>query len=73
MSLKFIHTQYRNNLEKKTSTDRDPLFNYVVLLFKLVALICDGRRSIRSAKYETPIYNKNNTLKYLIGSVHLQQ
>ena len=65
---------------EKTSTEGDELFNYVVLLFKLVALfrnldtavdMGDGRRSVRSAKYETPIYNKTNKLKYLIGSVHL--
>ena len=30
----------------------------------------DGLRSVRSAKYETPIYNKTNKTKYLIGSVH---
>lgn len=31
----------------------------------------DGHRSVRSAKYELPIYNKTNKTKYLIGSIHL--
>lgn len=31
----------------------------------------DGERSVRSAKYELPLYNKTNKVKYLIGSVHL--
>ncbi|XP_056013603.1 uncharacterized protein LOC125669312 isoform X1 [Ostrea edulis] len=65
---------------EKTSTDSDEVFNYVMLVFKLVALhrnldsavdMGDGMRSVRSAKYEAPIYNKTNKLKYLIGSVHL--
>lgn len=58
----------------------DELYNYILCLFKLTALhknldsavdMGDGLRSVRSAKYETPIYNKTNKTKYLIGSVHL--
>ena len=33
--------------------------------------IADGNRSVRSAKYETPFYNKTQKTKYLIGSIHL--
>ncbi|XP_069109713.1 uncharacterized protein [Argopecten irradians] len=58
----------------------DEVYNYVILLFRLAALhknldtavdMADGHRSVRSAKYETPIYNKVNKTKYLIGSIHL--
>ena len=65
---------------EKESSNCDEVFNYVMLMFKLIALhrkldsvvdMADGRRSVRSSKYETPIYNKTNKLKYLIGSVHL--
>lgn len=31
----------------------------------------DGERSVRSTKYEIPIYNKTNKTKYCIGSIHL--
>lgn len=31
----------------------------------------DGERSVRSTKYELPIYNKTNETKYCIGSIHL--
>lgn len=31
----------------------------------------DGARSVRSAKYELPIFNKTNKTKYAIGCVHL--
>lgn len=60
--------------------DTDELFNYIVLVFKLTALLKnldtaidmgDGARSVRSAKYEMPIFNKTNKLKYVIGCVHL--
>ena len=33
--------------------------------------MADGNRSVRSAKYETPLYNKTQKTKYLIGSIHL--
>ena len=29
--------------------------------------MADGNRSVRSAKYETPLYNKTQKTKYLIG------
>nr|XP_034298978.1 uncharacterized protein LOC109620531 isoform X1 [Crassostrea gigas] len=64
----------------KNDENKDELFDYVVHLFKLGALhknldtavdMGDGHRSVRSAKYELPIYNKTNKTKYLIGSIHL--
>lgn len=60
--------------------NNDELQDYIVVLFKLVILhknldmavdMGDGERSIRSARYELPLYNKTNKVKYLIGSVHL--
>lgn len=33
--------------------------------------MADGERSVRSAMFEMPIYNKTNKVKYLIGSIHL--
>ena len=60
--------------------DRDELYDYILLLFRLCALhrnldsavdMGDGPRSVRSAKYETPLYNKTGKTKYLIGSIHL--
>lgn len=68
---------------KETTTnkeDKDDLFDYIVLLFRLCILhknldsavdMGDGARSIRSAKYETLLYNKTGKTKYLIGSIHL--
>jgi hypothetical protein len=64
--------------EKKKS--KDELNGYIMLLFKLSLLhknlddavdMADGVRSIRSAKYELPIYNFTNKTKYAIGSIHL--
>lgn len=52
----------------------------MLLLFKLSLLhknlddavdMADGARSIKSAKYELPIYNFTNKTKYDIGSIHL--
>ncbi|XP_052797544.1 uncharacterized protein LOC128229766 isoform X1 [Mya arenaria] len=52
----------------------------VIQVFRLTALhqnlnsavdMGDGYRVVRSAKFETPIYNRTNKVKYLIGSVHL--
>lgn len=31
----------------------------------------DGQRVVRSAKYELPIYNLTNKVKYMKGSIHL--
>ncbi|XP_048770593.2 uncharacterized protein LOC125676812 [Ostrea edulis] len=59
---------------------RDQLQDYLVMVFKLVILhknldtavdMGDGERAVRSAKYELPLYNKTNKVKYLIGSVQL--
>ncbi|XP_053390807.1 uncharacterized protein LOC128553655 [Mercenaria mercenaria] len=64
-------------LKKEAS---DELHDYVLSLFRLTALhknldsavdMGDGYRVVRSAKYETPIYNKTHKIKYFIGSVHL--
>lgn len=60
--------------------DQDHLQNYILLLFKLTLLhrnldtavdMGDGVRSVKSANYELPIYNKTNKTKYSIGSIHL--
>ena len=65
---------------EKRDVNCDELYNYTLLLFKLCALHKNldsavdmgyGRRFVRSAKYETPIYNKTNKTRYLIGSIHL--
>lgn len=66
--------------KEKTSNKEDALYNHIVLLFRLTALLknldtaidmADGKRSVLSAKYELPIFNKTNKLKYVIGCVHL--
>ena len=58
----------------------DELNGYLMLLFKLVILhknldtavdMADGERSVKSSKFELPIYNKTNKTKYAIGSIHL--
>lgn len=50
------------------------------MLFKLNAMLknldsaidmADGMRSVRSAKYELPIFNKTNKVKNAIGCIHL--
>ncbi|XP_056014422.1 uncharacterized protein LOC125649436 [Ostrea edulis] len=59
---------------------KDELGDHCRLLFKLALLhknldsavdMADGHRSVRSAKYELPIYVKTNKTKYAIGSIHL--
>jgi hypothetical protein len=86
-SLKTHESQLHGYVEESTKVKgsekdekKDELYDYVVHLFKLAALhknldtavdMGDGHRSVRSAKYELPIYNKTNKTKYLIGSVHL--
>lgn len=66
--------------KKLEMTEIDELNEYVLAVFRLVALhknldsavnMGDGHRVVRSAKYEIPIYHKTNKIKYLIGSVHL--
>ena len=61
--------------KRKDSCTEDELYNNILLLFKLTALhrnldtavdMGDGHRSVRSAKYETPIYHRTNKIKYLI-------
>lgn len=80
------HEQKKHDVQippKKPKTkkkSRDELQDYVVMLFKLLIIhknldtavdMGDGERSVRSAKYELPLYNKTNKVKYLIGSIHL--
>lgn len=85
----WIHYQIMKRLNMATKStkskpsvdkDRDELYDYILLLFRLCALhrnldsavdMGDGPRSVRSAKYETPLYNKTGKTKYLIGSIHL--
>ncbi|CAC5383779.1 unnamed protein product [Mytilus coruscus] len=81
---RICHQHNGPKIEKKkkseTSATDDQLFNYIILLFKLTGLLknldtaidmADGRRSVRSAKYELPIFNTTNKLKYVIGCIHL--
>lgn len=64
----------------QSSETEDKLFDYTLLLFKLTALLKnldtaidmgDGGRSVRSSKYELPIFNRTNKIKYVIGCIHL--
>ena len=59
---------------------KDEVEGYCQLLFRLALLhknldsavdMADGHRSVRSAKYELPLYVKTNKVKYAIGSIHL--
>ena len=81
-SIKHQHTVPTEKKKSASSSKKeaDELMNHVILLFKLTALLknldtaidmSDGERSVRSAKYELPIFNKTNKLKYVIGCVHL--
>ena len=67
---------------KPTGREKDKyhLQDYIFMLFKLILLhknlnscvdMADGERIVRSAKYELPLYNHTNKVKYLIGSVHI--
>lgn len=68
--------------ETKRSTEKvnDEVGNYCQLVFFKFAQLHrnldtavdmeDGNRSVRSAKYELPIYVKTNKTKYAIGSIH---
>lgn len=65
---------------KDKGKSKDELYGYMLQLFKLTILhknlddavdMADGARSIKSAKYELPIYNFTNKTKYAIGSIHL--
>lgn len=79
-------TKHQVNMSAKVQTTNsllrqtDELNDYLVSVFRLTALhqnlnsavdMGDGYRVVRSAKFETPIYNRTNKVKYLIGSVHL--
>lgn len=81
-----IHEKAKHGYKESTKNttakdeDKDDLFDYIILLFRLCALhknldsavdMADGARSIRSAKYEALLYNKTGKTKYLIGSIHL--
>jgi hypothetical protein len=79
---KRIHGHSRPTLKnsKQANQVQDELFDYLIALFRLSALhrnldtavdMADGYRSVRSAKYETPLDNKTHKTKYLIGSIHL--
>lgn len=70
----------RSTVSKQKDTKGDQLKDYSLMLFKLVMLhknldsavdMVDGERSVRSTKYELPIYNKTNKTTYSIGSIHL--
>ncbi|XP_069109674.1 uncharacterized protein [Argopecten irradians] len=81
-----VHEEVKHNAKvppvkkPKLNKDNDEIESYCNLLFKLTLLhknldsavdMADGYRSVRSAKYELPIYNLTNKTKYGIGSVHL--
>ncbi|CAC5407725.1 unnamed protein product [Mytilus coruscus] len=84
-SLKTHEAKVHNSkieLPKKPTKEKkqDELQNYILMLFKLILLhrnldtavdMGDGERVGHSAKYELPVYNLTNKIKYLIGSVHL--
>ncbi|WAR03956.1 LOW QUALITY PROTEIN: hypothetical protein MAR_010514 [Mya arenaria] len=76
-------TKHQVNMSAKVQTTNsllrqtDELNDYLVSVFRLTALhqnlnsavdMGDGYRVVRSAKFETPIYNRTNKVKYLIGS-----
>lgn len=70
----------KKDKKMKKRNDSDEVQDYISLLFKLTLLhknldtavdMGDGERSVRSTKYELPIYNRTNKLKYVIGSIHL--
>lgn len=66
----------RSQKKKKEHRDHDQLQDHIVMLFKLTILhrnldsavdMADRERSVRSAMFEMPIYNKTDKVKYLIG------
>ncbi|VDI37139.1 Hypothetical predicted protein, partial [Mytilus galloprovincialis] len=80
MKAKFITFQLKGKRKTVKPKDKDRVQDYIALLFKLVLLhknldsaVDIGNRgtSVRSAKYELPVYNKTNKTKYSIGSIHL--
>ncbi|XP_063435141.1 uncharacterized protein LOC134716217 [Mytilus trossulus] len=78
--MKVHGVQIKKEKKKATVKDQDQLQDYILMLFKLTLLhknldtavdMGDGERCVRSTKYELPIYNKTNKVKYVIASVHL--
>lgn len=75
------HTVTSKTSRKSNPENEDQLYNHIMLIFKFVCLLKnldtsidmgDGARSVRSAKYELPIFNKTNKTKYTIRCVHLK-
>lgn len=66
--------------QKHRKSGTDEVNEYTLMLFQLTLLLKnldsgidmgDGQRVVRSAKYELPIYNLTNKVKYMIGSIYL--
>lgn len=77
---KKVHNVEIKEPKKSILKKADKLQDYLIMVFKLTLLhknldsavdMGDGEPSVRSAKYEIPIYNKTNKTKYTIGSIHL--
>lgn len=75
-----VHGTKTPETKRSTEKVKREVGNYCQLFLKLALLhrnldtavgIADGHRSVRSAKYELPIYVKTNKTKYAIGSIHL--
>ena len=43
----------------------------VVAVYLASIDMADGRRSVRSCKYELPVFNRTEKMKYVIGCIHL--
>ncbi|XP_056013220.1 uncharacterized protein LOC125660287 [Ostrea edulis] len=78
--IKHQHTVQPMKRKPTVKNTEDELYNYMCLLFKLTALLknldtaidmADGHRSVRSCKYELPIFHKTHKTKYVIGCIHL--
>ena len=70
----------KKTTSKKPKDASDEIHDYILLLFKLIALLknldtaidmADGKRAVTSAKYELAIFNRTNKIKYVIGCIHL--
>lgn len=77
---KIHHVTIQKPDQKQKKKEKDEVFEYVVMIFRLTLLLKnldsgidmgDGERVVRSAKYELPLYNQTNKVKYVIGSIHL--
>ncbi|XP_071151008.1 uncharacterized protein [Mytilus edulis] len=75
-----VHNAKPPPIKSANTKVSDEVGHYCRLLFKLTLLhknldsavdMADGKRSVRSAKYELPIYVKTHKTKYAIGSIHL--